>query len=224
VTISEFSPKVLLLATLTNGLRLAGFVCDTAMSALSNVTGPCGQALNFSYIGAKNVAGEMSNAEAKFVRGQTEYKSLSDAYKDAAVNGVMKGAIESAAEIGGGLIGKELGFNKYASGIYDVLAKKNILTKRGTSSIIQKLAGVQKDYFQYFTKYARNDLRHSVDIPGAIKKVVSSIPGETIVQAGGEVTKYLTDPVVDAVVDSTAAPQAEKPRFINKPATYYFRR
>ncbi|MBN2224829.1 MAG: hypothetical protein JW765_09170 [Deltaproteobacteria bacterium] len=223
-TVSEFSPKVFLLNTLTKGLWLAGFACDTAMSALSNVTGPCGQALNFSYIGAKNVAGEMSDAQAKFVRGQTEYKSLSDAYKDAAVNGVMKGAIESAAEIGGGLIGKELGFNKYASGIYDLLHKNKILTKGTTSGLLRKLAGFQKDTFQYFTKYTRMDLRHGVDLLGDLKKVVSSIPGETLVQAGGEVSKLATDPFIDAVVGTPNAPQGgTAPQMYAKPK-FVFRR
>jgi len=224
-TISQYSPKVLLLQAITNGLKVAGFACDTAMSALSNVTGPWGKALNFGYIGTKNVAGEMSGMQAKFVRGETEYETLSDAYKDAAVNGVMKGAVESAAEIAGGLIGQELGFNKYASGIYDYLAKKNILTTKMTSNLVQKLAGYQKDYFQYFTKYTRMDLRHGVDIPGAIKEVIQSVPGEVGVQLGGEASKYATDPVIDAVVypasdteapviDSEPAPQTQYRNFM----------
>ncbi len=210
-TISQYSPKVMLLQAITGGLKVVGFACDTAMSALSNVTGPLGKAINFGYIGTKNVAGEMSEAQAEYVREDPETRgTLSDKFKKAAVNGLLKGAVESSAEIAGGLIGQDLGFNKYASGIYDTLAKKNILTTKATSGLVKKLAGFQKDYFQSFTKYTRMDLRHGLDIPGTIKEVVKSVPGEAGVQLGGEATKFATDPVIDEVVYSTPSPEGEQ--------------
>jgi hypothetical protein len=223
-TVSEYSPQVMFLQAITGGLKVVGFVCDTAMSTLSNVTGPVGKTINLAYIGTKDVAGEMSDAQAKFSRGQTEYETLSDALEAGAKKGAVKGVLDATVEIGGDFVGGSLGFNKYASGIFDYLDGKKILTNRTASGLVKKLAGIQKDYFQYFTKYTRTELRHGVDIPGAIKEVIESAPGETAIQLGQKGIEYVTDPAADAVAEGPTVPPGEGSNYINKPDTYYFRR